>query len=67
MREEGDRSRDEGGEGARAEPGRGAALVFESKKVSMDVFISLSEDVNAASFQKHLGRQAMLKPVVSLS
>ena len=49
MREEGDRSRDEGGEGARAEPGRGAALVFESKKVSMDVFISLSEDVNAAS------------------
>jgi len=36
-------------------------------KVSMNVFISLSEDVNAASFQKHLGRQAMLKPVVSLS
>ena len=67
MREEGDRSRDAGGEGARAEPGRGAALVFESKKVSMDVFISLSEDVNAASFQKHLGQQAMLKPVVSLS
>jgi hypothetical protein len=36
-------------------------------KVSMNVFISLSEDVNAASLQKHLGQQAMLKPVVSLS
>ena len=67
MREEGDRSRDEGGDGARAEPGRGAALVLESTKVSMDVFISLSEDVNAASLQKHLGQQAMLKPLASLS
>jgi hypothetical protein len=35
-------------------------------KVSMNVFISLSEDVNAAS--KASGpEQAMLKPVVSLS
>jgi hypothetical protein len=33
----------------------------------MDVFISLSEDVNAASLQKHLGQQAMLKPLASLS
>lgn len=41
--------------------------LYLNPKVSMDVFISLSEDVNAASLQKHLGQQSMLKPVASLS
>ena len=41
--------------------------LYLNPKVSMDIFISLSEDVNAASLQKHLGQQAMLKQVVSLS
>jgi hypothetical protein len=36
--------------------------LYVHPKVSMDIFISFSEDGNASSLQRHLGQQSMLKP-----
>ena len=63
MREEGDRSRDEGGDGARAEPGRGAALVLASKGFHERLhFVERGRECSIKSIWA-----SRLKPVVSLS